>query len=885
MPGPDPSFPAKKPVSAWNKPLKTDFKGLFGALSKGTLHGVTGQWGELGGDAVDLLTSLGIDSREAPQLAWLLIRRSALAAMADLHREVAALYPEPDKEQVESLSEQLDEAIGKTKVAIDVSFFERPAASPLLAALQDPFSKWLQASGLPGPAADSIALRLPSYFVAALHSEWRRSAATYEPIREAVNTPFTRAAERERAWASYGVQLQRQVDEPMFGEAFGLRQVYVPLRAFYFERSEKCELERFQEGQRPSNGPKRVAVFLEPELDKWLENEDRRDGYRVISGGPGSGKSSFARMYAARLAEAGKHRLLFVPLHQLNLTSSLVTSVGEFVRLAEILPGNPLEPEAGEDRLLIVFDGLDELAQQGRIAAETARDFIREVLKVVEIRNNEQLRLRVMFTGREPVVQASESEFRDPRRVLHVLPYLISDAKSDTWKSGEEILAEDQRGAWWQRYGVSKGRGYSGLPESMKRRDLDEITAQPLLNYLVALGFDRGKLDFSKDLNLHDIYEDLLKAVHERTWERRQHLAIQGFEFEDFRRILEEISLAAWHGNGRTTTVNEIETHCQAAGLSGLLARFAETAKTGVTRVLTAFYFRQSGRAATGDATFEFTHKSFREYLTSLRIIRTLERIEDEVSRRDQSFDAGWDERAALKHWAEICGPAAMDLELLRFVISAVGRHRKEKAAQWQTLLCRLIAAMLRAGMPMELLCPRPTYFEEAQQARNAEETLLALLNACAVTTATLSHVNWPSSETGNTSAGAWIRRLQGQRTGPANVLALECLSWLDLSDCVLDIVDLYDANLVNTNLVRARLHYSTLVHANLSRANLEGAILTGANLTDAYLDGAILTGANLKRANLERANLERANLTGTNLEGANLEGANLRMTSLDKSR
>jgi hypothetical protein len=44
----DPSFSAKKPTSVWNRPLQLDAKGLFGALAKGTVHGFTGQWTELG---------------------------------------------------------------------------------------------------------------------------------------------------------------------------------------------------------------------------------------------------------------------------------------------------------------------------------------------------------------------------------------------------------------------------------------------------------------------------------------------------------------------------------------------------------------------------------------------------------------------------------------------------------------------------------------------------------------------------------------------------------------------------------------------------------------------------------------------------------------------
>lgn len=886
MAGLDSSFSAKRPVSVWNQPLKADFKGLFGALAKGTLHGVTGQWTEIGSDVVDTLSALGIDGRDAPQIAWLLVRRSLLSAMTELVREASPAI-EKTKADIKKLSAKLDATIAQQEIAIDRSFFEKPRDLKLLAVIQGPFQEWLAGYGLEAAAAASIARRLPSYFVAALHAEWQRNPGVYEPVRDAVDTPFTRAAERERAWARYASLLERQVDEPMFGEAFGLRQVYVPLRAYYFADPSQEGKERFGGARElaPQPSPaRRMVVSLADEVDAWLESDDRHDGYRVISGGPGSGKSSFARMCAARVAGEGRIPVLFIPLHQLNVTGALVHSVGEYVRLADILPANPLDPDTGEDRLLIIFDGLDELSLQGRVGADAARDFVRDVLKVVEIRNQSRRRLLVLFTGRELVIQASESELRDRHRVLHVLPYWVY--KSSAWHGNSALLDEDSRQVWWRLYGEASGRGYTGLPADLRRKDLDEITAQPLLNYLVALSHSRGRLSFSQDLNLNDIYEDLLEAVHERAYERkRPYAAIQGLSLPEFRRVLEEIALAAWHGNGRTTSVGEIEAHCEAAGLSGLLKRFAEGAKAGVTRVLTAFYFRQFGRAAGGDPTFEFTHKSFREYLTALRIVRALEKMQDEIARRQNNFDSGWDDRDALRHWAEICGPSRMDWELWRFIHNEIRRKDRKLAESLQTLLCRLISSMLRGGMPMELLAPRPSYHEESRRARNAEEGLLAALNACARVTRQISHIEWPEREGEESSQvvfGAWIKRLQGQRTGAINVLALHCLSFLDLSETRLYFLDLYRADLEGARLRGAYLGGARLEEAILRGADLGGARLGGppgrppggAHLRGADLEGASLEGADLRGAELEGANLEGANLEGTQLRGRDLEEA-----------
>jgi hypothetical protein len=103
-------------------------------------------------------------------------------------------------------------------------------------------------------------------------------------------------------------------------------------------------------------------------------------------------------------------------------------------------------------------------------------------------------------------------------------------------------------------------------------------------------------VDFSKDINLNSIYEDLVTAVHERGYEkRRTHYSIRHMTLDQFSRVLEEIGLAAWHGDGRTTTVLEIEEHCKASGVGGMLDAFQEGAKAGVTRLLAAFFFRHTG--------------------------------------------------------------------------------------------------------------------------------------------------------------------------------------------------------------------------------------------------------------------------------------------------
>lgn len=488
-----------------------------------------------------------------------------------------------------------------------------------------------------------------------------------------MDTPFTKAGDREWAWTAYSALLQRRVQEGVFDEPFSLSQIFIPLNAYYSEDT-GCG-DSVDEMGRTGRRRRRVVISLQHEVEQWLQSTDRQDCIRVISGGPGSGKSSFARILAARLAQYGSPRVLFVPLHLIDPSKELVDEVGRFVRDEGVLSQNPLDPESPEPNLLIIFDGLDELASQGKAAAETARAFVREIERTAEKRNLESVKLRVLLSGRELVVQESESEFRRPRQILTLLPYFVArppehERQGEEYRDPDKLLENDLRRAWWRSYGALTGKGYKGLPKELSRADLTEITAQPLLNYLVALSFTRDKLDFTKDVNLNSVYGDLVGAVHERAYEKhRPYGPIRHMTYEDFSRVLEEIGLAAWHGDGRTTTVREIEEHCRASGLGVLLDVFQEGAKAGVTRLLAAFFFRQYGQRASGDPTFVFTHKSFGEYLTARRVVRAMERVVRELERRAKNPDEGWDERDALKHWAQICGSSAISRYLHAFLL------------------------------------------------------------------------------------------------------------------------------------------------------------------------------------------------------------------------
>ncbi|MFN7198408.1 MAG: pentapeptide repeat-containing protein [bacterium] len=877
-------IPVYKPQNIWKRQVKVNLRSLFSTLGKAALNGAFLQWDDLAENGVEVLDDLGL-SRTPGELAGLLISQSLMKAMKGLLKSNADLLPqEVEKLPLKELYRQITDFLQEPELILDQDFFEHPERLPIVAPIQAAFLRWLTTNNLitNSQEAQSLSNRLPAYFVLALQEQWKDKRDEYSLLLDEIDTPFNNAWKRERGWLHYRAWLQKQIDEPIFWETFSLKQIYVPLRGFYEEEEIKATPDTDYHRE-PSF--KRIVIKLQEQLETWLEAAKSDDAIRLLTGGPGSGKSSFCKVFAAQQARLEK-QVLYIPLHRLSFSTDLVTAVQTFVQHDGFLPENPLEPRDQDLRLLIIFDGLDELSMQGKIAQEVAHNFINEVREKVHHFNQNKTRLQVLISGRDVVVQSNKNNFKKPQQIITILPYWVGN--SDNFSDVDNLLKVDQRDQWWQQYGQAKGKNYAQLPPELSGKNLQEITAQPLLNYLIALTFERGEVQFSQETNLNNIYENLLKAVYERGYEKNSpgHRAIEGITEKDFVLILMEIALSCWHGNGRTTTVREIEEHCENNGLKNLLKNFQDSFQSdsqgSITRLLTAFYFRESGDLRGSEKTFEFTHKSFGEYLTARRIVNRVKQIHKQLQDSENDYENDYDPRKALIAWATLCGPTAIDEYLFRFIVNQMQLQSPDEVKQWQKTLGDLIEYLLDKGMPMENLTNRPNFQEEMRQARNAEEALLAVFNACGRVTKEIFPIQWPSLD----AFGNWLARLQGQRIDFEPMLVLDCLSFLDLQNCLLICRDLYNANLERANLAGANLYRANLAGAILEGANLERAFLKRASLAGANLEGAILAGANLGGASLKGAYLERANLiaailawaslAGANLEGANLVGANL---------
>ncbi len=787
----------------------------------------------------------------------------------------------------------------------------------ILESIQEDLATWLEAIGIPESEAKNISHRFPAYFRVALIEEWREHTE-YRRLKSTIDSPFVHAERRAQAWEAYRAHLKKQVAEPVFGETVSLDQIYVWPRAFVqIPTDEESEGDQTRSvrtsapgigAMRSRTGVERRVSWLRESVLEWLEEDDESDDIRIIRGDPGTGKSSFSKMLAAQIVGREDYSVVLVPLHRIDATKKLTEAIREFVSA----PRHPLDgfDPFEEAPLLLILDGLDELSERGREGANLAREFVREVDRSLRSLNQEDVSVRVLLSGRKIAADAGARVLRDPGKVFNLMSF-VPKGESDIYEDPENLAFVgqepiDQRDEWWQKYGEASGSDYeSGMPSHFRRGRLDDITAQPLLSHLVALAYEDEEASFSEDASPNALYSELLGGVYRRKYGSGPlpgTNVLSGMTKEEqkrsFVRVLEEIAMDVWVGDGRTTTVVSIEDRCREEGLLDRFDAVRERLGTGISRLLTTFYFRE---AAQGQDTFEFTHKTFAEYLTARRIVRTVEEIHDERRRnRERGGSYGHDLEDALRIWAKTCGPSAMDGDVFEFFADEIRIRNEERdcAESWKETFAELIRYVLREGMPIHNLDEALDYRTEKEWARNAEEALLAVVHACRL--ALLDRVAEDDREAGlhavsvlddlpESAAGDWIQRLQTPPSEHWRSLYrgfLQSVVWesSDLSGSIL-----YGANLQRTNLREAELSGTGLLYGNLERVDLTGADLTEADLRKANLHGADLLGANFQRADLRVTNLREADLQGTdfhgtNLRGANLRGVDLRMTDLGEA-
>ena len=507
---------------------------------------------------------------------------------------------------------------------------------------------------------------------------------------------------------------------------------------------------------------------------------------------------------------------------------------------------------------------------------------------IARLCNNYEFSFIYSFSRKNPISNDAgvqfkrhmQNEFKHPGEVLRLLPYLIQEDRKK-FIDDFQLYNNDQRSEWWKKYAFLKNKQceHNGLPVYYANKEMDEITAQPFLNYLIALALEYKDNTDNPVIfeNFNSIYSHLLDGVYNR--EYSPHRIIDSLDRDYFVLILKKIALCTWHGNGRTTTTTKINDYID----NNELQRFISSpSHKNVISLLTIFYFRQTGRVIEGTETFEFTHKSFREYLVALEIIDALTNIHAQLRLKetDRLHDLGWNIDECLVAWLKIFGLQIPDADLVKYIKNElILRESKSKGLliEWQDTVIKLLGHVLEKGMPIERLYPRPTFKEENEL--KAEKAILIMHSLIAEITDKVSDIRTVEGISDiqiskkTTSFGEFIGRLVGQRINH-DVFILKFCNHIKINNAILRITDLYGANLIKSDLRAADLRDANLSEASLNNANLSEANLNNAKLNKAYLNNANLHSADLSDSDLRDSDLREADLRRSYLRRAIFERA-----------
>lgn len=373
---------------------------------------------------------------------------------------------------------------------------------------------------------------------------------------------------------------------------------------------------------------------IEPQKDmtsfwaKYYLDPGSVDNILLILGEPGIGKSLLTKMLCARMSSrAGV--FIRIPLREHNMEEDIESivckqitldgdssePVAKFKWFAEEFPDNPVT---------LVFDGYDEVLQA---TGGVYRGLLKQIRRFQESCYEHKRPVRVIVTSRETLIDKADI----PVGSL-VMKLLEFDEKQkvnwiDIWNAhNHEILAEE---------GIEDFR----LPENNK--DIERLSGQPLLLLMLAIydaNFELKANSLTKQTDQDDafnrttLYNELIRRFVRR--ELRKGPKGGGIAFDEADSNEQEVmvneemkklgiaALGMFEREKLSLTVDELDHDLEYMEVKNIpYNQLSRKMLKNAEMVFGSFFFIHQSRVEneeeTKDATFEFLHKTFYEFLVA----------------------------------------------------------------------------------------------------------------------------------------------------------------------------------------------------------------------------------------------------------------------------
>ncbi|MBM4395697.1 MAG: pentapeptide repeat-containing protein [Deltaproteobacteria bacterium] len=612
------------------------------------------------------------------------------------------------------------------------------------------------------------------------------------------------------AWEQYRTFLREQPDLPIWGDpqGSGIRRIYV---APPF--TEEAHTGRQERGRN-------LAVHVDP-MPLVLDFVDAPDGAAqpvFVLGGPGVGKTSFAQMLAARLAE--RHDLYPV-LVRLRLVEPERPLLAEIARVLKDQGHGEVGTSLDQvPRPVLVLDGFDELAQATKSRLTAFFFQVKDLL-----RNPGLPGTRIVLTGRDALFAPEDAAIPEGARLVTLTPF--SDAQVAEWS---RKWREVRGGAFDAARLLARGAQGVRERDSGATSGLGEIARQPLMLYMLARMSEEG-LDLAATGATDRGQTQVFRRIIDWCCKRHEDLRPDDtWKAHDMRRFLRLAGYVAMVRGREVLHIEDLEAGIRQTGIedpgSDRMRFLAE-------KTILSFAFRTPDQRA-----WEFTHKSFGEYLAAEHVAGTCTRLT--LLDADGAFVL--DDPSAAKAWIGTFGTALLPHGVEAFLVPIL----ETALAALRERLVRIYARIVDEDDAEEVVRTARAWGQRPTFVRG-----FALASAFAI--AGLPELD--GSE----------HRFQPEATRTGN-------SW----DACRAVEGVGPFSYLDAMRVYGRLHLGGLsaVGGFLPFVSFRGSDLKGRALSRAFLFSTDFTNADLRGTHLEQAYLSFAVLESADLRGARLEGA-----------
>lgn len=742
-------------------------------------------------------------------------------------------------------------------------FFDNPSSNSLYKSLRtEAATLLLDAKNFGRTTILEMAAKLDVAFNSSVNQVYRARSEYFAELVDS-NPEATRAAQMESDWVYYRSILKKNFYvAPVFGQEdtkVSLSQIYVPLYG-------SCS---YEDGDRSFDR----SDLLDELIDDWMSSAAVHDSVRLLFGGPGSGKSSYCKALAARLAELDVVRPVHIELQHTSALSDIRHAIEtRLVSEREYFSADPIDQKDDNRPFVFIFDGLDELVVPGTQAASRVADgFVLALRGLLKSLNSAgKVRALAIVTGRDAIMQSFASTYNvPPHAAIQVLGF------TEGRHEGGRI---DQRPIWWSKF--SDAYGFApDLPEALSAVSLAEITNEPLLCFLLALsGYMTDNWEAAAE-NPNLIYDKLIGDVWERKWGEganslpgRVGSSLKLNSRDDFDLLMESVALAAWWGGeNRVATRKHLDLAFEVTNSKSIWENFRADEGEEITSLALTFYFKKSELDSQG---IEFTHKTFSEYLVSRFLIRNfVGRVANALVTRDIDL------QEASERWCKFGVHASTNNSILGFLRNQIKLSGSALTVKHKLALDDWLSSVLENGLPIQKSFTASfSKLEEMQ--RFGQLSLVSCMVALAGYFSGRGggeriNVSWA----GRNAQAQLITRLVNFM-GSANSSELDFSHFNFISDhegmfatCLFAV----ETTFYNVNMEGAVLAMGYFSQCDFRHSNLRGIHASRADFTEADLRES-----NLQRATMDATDLLRADLRGADMTGVSLEGATIEETLMD---